>query len=350
MEPPRVDMEELHRQGFTVLRKMVPADVTARARSVMDRILGPPCREVADPSLGRVYQGEPAGLQGQYYAAAREGLRTGRAVVTSGAHRHGIRHPIFDPVMAELVTAGGMIEVQKQLLGGEPVNMKLMQHLMVRSDGPSAGEEAATTAATARGQTDPSRQPVGWHADQLWPTDWLDTPPPRRGYFHTLTALSDVRPGGAAFMVQPGSNAVAREAIASLPPAERAQLSSRDMPNHAEVNAKVRAAVWSGDRVQPEEPPGAIEVLLEEGDVCVFDLFTLHSASTMQHAGESRFVLFSTFFDAGHDDTNASVVPDGPMGPGGFKFPDVMRQALPPSLRGLLDWRHPPSEPGENCG
>ena len=36
------------------------------------------------------------------------------------------------------------------------------------------------------------------------------------------------------------------------------------------------------------------------------------------------------------------------MGPGGFKFPDVMRQALPPSLRGLLDWRHPPSEPGED--
>ena len=116
MEPPRVDMEELHRQGFTVLRKMVPADVTARARNVMDRILGPPCREVADPLLGRVYEGEPAGLRGQYYAAAREGLRTGRAVVTSGAHRHGIRHPIFDPVSSRGLVAGGA----KQSLLGAP--------------------------------------------------------------------------------------------------------------------------------------------------------------------------------------------------------------------------------------
>ena len=57
------------------------------------------------------------------------------------------------------------------------------------------------------------------------------------------------------------------------------------MPGYGEVSARVRAAVWAGGQ---KEPPGAIEVTLAEGDVCIFELMTLHSASTMQHEGESR--------------------------------------------------------------
>ena len=41
--------------------------------------------------LGRVYEGEPTGLLGKFADAAREGLRTGRPVVTSADYRHGIR-------------------------------------------------------------------------------------------------------------------------------------------------------------------------------------------------------------------------------------------------------------------
>ena len=41
--------------------------------------------------LGRVYDGEPAGLIGKFANAAHEGLRTGRPVVTSADYRHGIR-------------------------------------------------------------------------------------------------------------------------------------------------------------------------------------------------------------------------------------------------------------------
>ena len=78
---------------------------------------------------------------------------------------------------------------------------------------------------------------------------------------------------------------VDRSAIASLPESERVQLSWSHMPRHSDISAKVRAAVWSGEQ---DEPPGAIEIVLAEGDVCIFDLMTLHSASTMQHVGESR--------------------------------------------------------------
>ena len=41
--------------------------------------------------LGRVYDGEPAGLIGKFADAAHEGLRTGRPVVPSADYRHGIR-------------------------------------------------------------------------------------------------------------------------------------------------------------------------------------------------------------------------------------------------------------------
>ena len=62
----------------------------------------------------------------------------------------------------------------------------------------------------------------------------------------------------------------------------------------------------------------------------------------------AQYVLFSTFFDAGLDDTNATVIPNGPMGPGSFKFPEIVREALAPSLRSLLEWRHLPSERAVN--
>ena len=66
--------------------------------------------------------------------AAHEGLRTGRPVVPSADYRHGIRHPISEPVLAELAVAGGMLDAQRQALcgggdGGAPVDLKLMPQL-----------------------------------------------------------------------------------------------------------------------------------------------------------------------------------------------------------------------------
>ena len=208
---PALNLRELHEQGFTVLPAMVPADLCRRARAAMDEIIGP-VGEAADSSRGRVYDGEPAGLLGRFADAAHEGLRTGRPVVTSADYRHGIRHPISDPVLAELAVAGGMLDVQRQALrgggdDGAPVDLKLMQQLLVRSD-PSEGLGAQGLAPI----TDPDKATTvkfvadRWHYDYTFAPDWYDDArraivAPRRMYFHTLTALSTVESGGGAFTV-----------------------------------------------------------------------------------------------------------------------------------------------------
>jgi hypothetical protein len=82
----------------------------------------------------------------------------------------------------------------------------------------------------------------------------------------------------------------------------------------------------------------SVEVLLGEGDSCVFDLMTTHSASSNCIEGYSRYVLFQTFFDI-----SASYALLPPRGASALpkKYPQEFRDALPLDLHYLLDWDYP---------
>ena len=89
-----------------------------------------------------------------------------------------------------------------------------------------------------------------------------------------------------------------------------------------------------------------VELLMDEGDACVFDQMTVHSASPQSIPNTSRYVLFSTFFDISAAYAllpirGASVLPR--------KFPVEFVAALPTDLHYLLGWEHPPDQ-GENPG
>jgi hypothetical protein len=77
---------------------------------------------------------------------------------------------------------------------------------------------------------------------------------------------------------------------------------------------------------------------MDEGDACVFDQMTVHSASTNALEGYSRYVLFTTYFDIS---ASYALLPLRGASLPPRKFPAAFRAALPRSLHYLLDWEVP---------
>ena len=88
-----------------------------------------------------------------------------------------------------------------------------------------------------------------------------------------------------------------------------------------------------------KEPP--VEVYLEQGDLLVHDPMLTHSASDNLGAVPSRHVVFSTFFDAGAIGTTLVGLRNRMAAAPASKFPQELREGLPPEWRGLLDWELP---------
>ena len=94
----------------------------------------------------------------------------------------------------------------------------------------------------------------------------FDTP-----FYHTLTALSAIETRQAAFTIVPYSHTRAREWLAGLSAGELERM--RDDGEFRGSQSQAFLASGAVDRAE------AVEVLMGEGDTCIFELLCTHSAS-----------------------------------------------------------------------
>ena len=162
------------------------------------------------------------------------------------------------------------------------------------------------------------------------------TTTPQTNLYHVITALNDVPSGGGAFGIVPA-------AFAESKAYTDAHVDELDTLKGSDFRTILRPRLLT-EAVQ--DTSRSIEVLLGEGDACVFELMTTHSASTNCLGGYSRYVLFQTFFDLS---ASYALLPARGASALPLKFPQEFRDALPPEHHHLLDWEHPADE-GSNAG
>jgi hypothetical protein len=280
---------------------MFPPDLCARLRAAVDDAVGPttPLERSATAQHG---------MDIDAALAART------PVVDSENFRHTARQPIFDAALAEAAVAGNMIAMHERLYGAKE-GLRLMQQMLVRTD--------AVPAAVAAGRSEPG----GWHMDTAFlPKHYATTP--QTNVCHILTALNDVPSGGAAFQIVPAGFAQSKAYTTE-------HLDELESLKDSDFRTVLRPRLLSEAVHDTTE---SVEILLGEGDSCVFDLMTTHSASSNCIAGYSRYVLFQTFFDLSA--SYALLPPRGASAPP-RKFPREFREALPLDLHYLLDWDYP---------
>lgn len=293
---------EVEQKGWTIVRSMFPPALCARLRACVDEVVGTtlPLEACEIPQLGMDID---------------RALRMRIPVIDSQNFRHTLRQPIFNPALAEAAVAGNMIDMHRQLYSAS-AGLRLMQQMLVRTD--------ADPAAVAAGRSEPG----GWHMDTAFlPRHYASSP--KTNIFHVLTALNDVPSGGAAFHIVP-SGFVQSRAYTEEHLEELESLRDSDFRTILRPRLLLEAV---------KDTSECVELLLNEGDSCVFDLMTTHSASSNCVAGYSRYVLFQTFFDI-----SASYALLPPRGASALpkKFPTEFRNALPRDQHYLLDWGYPP--------
>ena len=164
MEPH--NLQELDEKGFTVVRNVVPKELTTKARDLMDAIIGgpPPAAGVLGLEkcpTGPIDDPEARGQPGPWPEPGDP-----RPVIASGGYTHSLHHPIPDEnyghpgLMAALLEH--YVEVNKQLLrcsDEDAKGLKLMQQFFRRTDlGPKP----------RNGCTSDGEPPRGWHMDQAF--------------------------------------------------------------------------------------------------------------------------------------------------------------------------------------
>ena len=229
-------------------------------------------------------------------------------------------HPIRDSVVAELVVP--MAPIFCQLYGcRRQEDLKLLQHMFVRTDTVPMEERDAQPRHPAK---------IGWHMDDAFLEEHrLSTP--MQSYYHCMLALTAVKPGGAPYLACPGSLRRARQIAHNLTPAER------DLFDPGEGRTVLPGLILP--QIDKEQP--AVEVTMEEGDLLVHDPMLTHSGSVNLGAVPSRYVLFSTFFDAAAIGTTLVGLPNRIAAAPATKFPRELRENLPAEWIGLLEWELP---------
>lgn len=299
---------QLRENGFVVIPHAVSAELTAQVRAMVDAAVdGPgttwsPAATAPNPALS-LYT---APRHTQPTTAAWDEVDKALAgqspvAVSNGDFKHLMWHPFPDPLLADLVEP--LATLNQQLLGAK--DLKLAQQLTIRTD-PSP----------------PPHRTNGWHMDfhVVFP---FTTP-----FFHCLTALAPVAPGQAAFTVLPGSDTRARQWLAGLDDATIERM------KHDLVFREAQSAAF----VQAQDTSAAQEVIMGEGDVCVFSLLLVHSASSSS-SNLPRHAMFTTFWDAagGYERIVSQQKATGIWSPP-TKFSDAFRQRLPSHLRPLVEW------------
>jgi ectoine hydroxylase-related dioxygenase (phytanoyl-CoA dioxygenase family) len=321
---PVVDYDAVSRDGCTVVRGMFSPALCARLRACVDSVVGDGPIEVS--TAPQLRSGDEV-QRGHLTSSTQLGdieraLATRTPLVDSENWRHTVRQPIFDSALADATIAGNMLEMQRRLLKAGR-GLRLMQQMLVRTD--------ADPTAVAAGRS----EPTGWHMDTAFLPKHYSTAP-QTNLYHVLTALNDVPSGGGAFGIVPA-------AFAQSKAFTEAHLDELSALKDSDFRTVLRPRLLT-EAVQ--DTSQSIEVLLGEGDSCVFDLMTTHSASTNCLAGYSRYVLFQTFFDTSASYAllpirGASALPE--------KFPAEFRDALPREFHYLLEWGHPEQDEGSHA-
>jgi hypothetical protein len=233
---------ELDELGYTTITDALPKALTARAREHMDELLLPP---------------QP------------DGSRVSKV------------HPIPGAIMAELASNKALLSAAGFFYGCEPVQLRLGEQVLIRSDPPpSGGHPAAKPGA------------MGWHTDFIFPPGECSARPlvlppscksavahhayisapgsyeatPKKTYFQFFIHMSTVQPGCAAFMIVPRSH-------------KRTLEVAKDLTTREE-RAAVRANL--GPSLGIDLDRDGIEVCANEGDIIVFNPMCAHSGSRHQ--------------------------------------------------------------------
>jgi hypothetical protein len=283
-----LDLDHLEQEGYTIVRGFLDLEMTRRGRAHIDSLLPP----VNTPEEDR---------ERWHFV---------------------LRHPIPGAIMADFLNNPNLFELATRCL--QPNELRLLEQVLIRSD-----------------PRPPPHGPLGWHVDwAFFPQQYKAVP--RQTYFHMSHCLNTVPPGGAAFMIVPGSHHLTYAATAKMDTVEELNTLRRDPAGVAGIDTSK-----------------GIEVCPNEGDLLIFNPMALHSGSGNSTDG-ARYVCFTSFFDtpmalhsgSGNStdgaryvcftsffDTSATELweefrrikyRDG--------FPDSLRERLPADLLPLLEW------------
>ena len=257
-----LDFDQLEYEGYTIVHGFMDRARTQRIRDHMDSLL---------PPIG----------------ASREDPKR---------WHHVLRHPIPGAIMAELLTDPTLLALAARSLKAR--ELRLLEQVLIRSD-----------------PRPPPHMPLGWHIDfAFFPRQHQALP--RQTYFHMVHCLNTVAPGGAAFMVVPGSHQLTYAISAQMETAEELSRLKRDPVGLTGIEVKK-----------------GIEICPEEGDLLVFNPMALHSGSG-NATDQSRYVYFTSFFDTSASELwqamRETKYRDG--------FSRELHTELPEDLRPLLEW------------
>ena len=256
-----LDLDQLEQQGYTLVRGFLDQQMTRLARQHIDSLIPP--------------------------SDAQEGSERWRFV---------LRHPMPGAIMADLVNNSALFELANQCL--QPCELRLLEQVLIRSDPQPL-----------------PHGPLGWHVDwAFFPRQYKAIP--RQTYFHMVHCLNTVPPGGAAFMIVPGSHHLTYAASAQMRTVEELDTLKRHPASVAGIDTSK-----------------GIEVCPNEGDLLIFNPMALHAGSA-NATNETRYVYFVSFFDTSAtelwDELRRLKYRDG--------FPDSLRANLPDDLLSLLVW------------
>lgn len=259
---PTDHLVQLEEDGYTVVPGFLATDITRRIREHMDDLIPPAV--------------EPDTPQGKWH--------------------HSLRHPIPGAIMADILANDDLLDLARQSLQAQ--ELRLLEQVLIRSD-PSP----------------PPHGPHGWHVDfAFFPRQYEAVP--KQTYYHMVHFLNTVLPGGAAFMIVPGSHHQTYGAGAGMKTGEELAALRKNPVETAGVDVS-----------------RGIEVCPNEGDLLIFNPMAVHSGSA-NATDRSRYVYFTSFFDVSAVELSQNLLDTGYH----KGFPDSLRDNLPPEYRSLLDW------------
>ncbi len=259
-----VSLSELEERGYTVISNFLPLTTTTALRETIDR-LAPSILPADIPDVRRVYD---------------------------------LRHPLSEPIMAEIITPKLIALAQDTLRVPEVSRLRLLEQVLIRTD-----------------PKPPPYSSTGWHIDwAFYPREYYATP--KQTYYHMVHACSTVEAGGGAFTIVPRSHHLTYKATAQCETDEELE------------EFKKNPAEWAGVNLSE-----GVEVLAQEGDLIIFNPMCLHSASANSRK-QPRYVYFASFFDVSAERLLHNMKQTNYL----KGFPDDLRNALPVEYRTLLDW------------
>jgi hypothetical protein len=306
-----MDCGLLEDRGFVVLKGLVSKAACARARALIDSTFGPKGESAAEHIHAH---GGVISHHVKARAPADDSAFWGSCgpFLQSNNFYHDMRHPIRSPVAAECIPPALVAAMEAVL---RSTDVKLSQQYWVRTDY----------------SPPPYNDHPGMHLDHAC-LPWQREATPQQTNYLCQVALADIPPGGAATLVSPAAFRRAKATAAQL---------QREEPEWCATlrDEEFRTTLTGRCGEQPAHDE-LVEVVMEEGDVAIMDPMMMHTATPMRHPGQSRYVAYSTFFDASA--AGPVLLPTrGATEPSQKYPPDFVSGLAANGLEGLVDWEVP---------